>query len=85
MFVGGLFALAFLAFYRDWRVLLTATLVISVDHFWRGLWWPQSIFGTATPSGWRWLEHAMWVLLEDAVLILSILVSNFLQSRRGSD
>lgn len=29
-------SLAFIAFYRDWRVLLTATLVTGLDHFVRG-------------------------------------------------
>jgi hypothetical protein len=36
-------SLAFLAFYRDWRVLITATLVVAVDHFLRGFYWPQSV------------------------------------------
>ena len=26
-------SLAFLAFYRDWRVLVSATLVVAIDHF----------------------------------------------------
>src|ERR1700722_18292192 len=38
-------ALAFLAFYRDWRVLLTASIVAGADHFIRGYFLPQSIFG----------------------------------------
>jgi hypothetical protein len=29
-------SLAFLAFYRDWRVLVTATLVVVADHLTRG-------------------------------------------------
>src|SRR5262249_17805635 len=36
-------SLAFLAFYRDWRVLVPATLVVAVDHFVRGLYWPESV------------------------------------------
>jgi PAS domain S-box-containing protein len=65
-------SLAFLAFYRDWRVLITATLVVASDHFMRGLWWPQSIFGVLAASPWRWLEHAGWVVFEDTVLVISI-------------
>ena len=65
-------SLAFLAFYRDWRVLVTATVVVAVDHAARGLFWPQSVFGVATASPWRWIEHAGWVLFEDSFLILSI-------------
>ena len=29
-------SLAFLALYRDWRVLITASVVVAVDHFLRG-------------------------------------------------
>src|SRR5258705_11775598 len=50
-------SLAFLAFYRDWRVLISATVVVAVDHLLRGLFLPQSVFGVLTPSSWRWLEH----------------------------
>jgi signal transduction histidine kinase len=65
-------SLAFLAFYRDWKVLLTATIVVAVDHFVRGTFWPQSIFGVLTSSPWRWTEHAAWVLFEDFFLYISI-------------
>jgi len=61
-------SLAFLAFYRDWRVLVTATAVVAADHFVRGVYWPQSVFGVLTASPWRWLEHAGWVLFEDVFL-----------------
>lgn len=63
-------SLAFLAFYRDWRVLATASAVVAADHLLRGLLWPQSVFGVEA-GGWRWLEHAGWVSFEDAFLILS--------------
>src|SRR6266536_1322680 len=54
-------SLAFLAFYRDWRVMVSATLVVAGDHFLRGAYWPQSVFGVAVASPWRWVEHAAWV------------------------
>ena len=38
-------SLAFLAFYRDWRVLVTATVIVAADHCVRGLFFPQSVFG----------------------------------------
>src|ERR1700733_10060107 len=63
-------SLAFLAFYRDWRVLLTATVVVVLDHFLRGTYWPQSIFGTITPDSLRWIEHAGWVVFEDVFLFI---------------
>jgi diguanylate cyclase (GGDEF)-like protein len=63
-------SLAFLAFYRDWRVLLTASLVTSADHLIAGLWWPQSIYGVPTVSPWRWMEHSWWVAFEDIFLFV---------------
>jgi two-component system, sensor histidine kinase and response regulator len=63
-------SLAFLAFYRDWRVLVTATIVVALDHFLRGTYWPQSVFGTITPDSFRWIEHAGWVLFEDVFLFI---------------
>ena len=61
-------SLAFLAFYRDWRVLVPATIVVAADHFLRGVYWPQSVFGILTSSPWRWVEHAAWVTFEDVFL-----------------
>jgi signal transduction histidine kinase len=66
-------SLAVLAFYRDWRVLVTATIVVAVDHFMRGMWWPQSVFGVLVESPFRWIEHAAWVIFEDIFLIRSCL------------
>jgi two-component system sensor histidine kinase/response regulator len=62
-------SLAFLAFYRDWRVLATATLVVVADHAVRGVLFPESIYGVLTPGAWRFLEHAAWVVFEDVVLV----------------
>ncbi|MBI1764106.1 MAG: response regulator, partial [Acidobacteria bacterium] len=66
-------SLAFLAFYRDWRVLIPATVVTALDHFLRGVYWPQSVYGILTPGSLRWLEHAGWVLFEDFFLCLTCL------------
>ena len=65
-------SLAFLAFYRDWRVLVTATIVVAVDHFLRGFYWPLSVFGEQMVQPFRWLEHVGWVLFEDLFLFVSI-------------
>ena len=65
-------SLAFLSFYRDWRVLVPATIVVAADHFLRGLFWPQSVYGVLGASEWRWLEHAGWVLFEDTFLLIAI-------------
>jgi signal transduction histidine kinase/CheY-like chemotaxis protein/HPt (histidine-containing phosphotransfer) domain-containing protein len=64
-------SLAFLAFYRDWKVLVTASAVVLADHILRGAIWPESIYGVRWGSTWRWLEHAWWVAFEDAFLIAS--------------
>jgi two-component system sensor histidine kinase/response regulator len=66
-------SLAFLAFYRDWRVLIPATVVIALDHMIRGVYFPLSVFGTLSASPWRWMEHAAWVVFEDIFLIMSCL------------
>ncbi len=66
-------SLAFLAFYRDWRVLVPATIVVAADHFFRGLFWPESVYGIANPEWWRFLEHAFWVAFEDAILVIGCL------------
>jgi PAS domain S-box-containing protein len=68
-------SLAFLAFYRDWRVLVPATLIVVVDHLFRGLFWPESVYGVLAASIWRTLEHGVWVVFEDIVLIIACLDS----------
>jgi PAS domain S-box-containing protein len=65
-------SLAILAFYRDWRVLISASAVVYVDHLLRGFFWPQSVYGVLSASIWRSLEHAGWVIFEVAFLIISI-------------
>lgn len=66
-------SLAFLAFYRDWRVLVPATIVVAADHLIRGLLWPESVYGILFPEWWRFLEHAFWVVFEDVVLVFACL------------
>lgn len=71
-------SLAFLCFYLDWPVLVTATLTTLVNHLAMGYYNPVSIFGTATASNGRMLEHALWVLFCDCFMIASCV-----QSQRG--
>lgn len=66
-------SLAFLSVYRDFRVLVPATVVVVIDHLLRQAFWPESAFGTTTPESWRFLEHAGWLLFEDAFLIIACL------------
>jgi len=68
-------SLVILSFYRDWRVLIPATVVVALDHYLRGVYWPQSVYGVIAAEPWRWLEHAGWVLFEDVFLFLSCIRS----------
>ena len=63
--------LAFLAFYRDWRILIPATVVVAGDHMIRGIYLPESVYGIVTGAEWRFVEHACWVIFEDVILIAS--------------
>ncbi len=69
-------SLAFLAFYLDWKVIGTATLMVAFDHLMRGLLWPESVYGVNYTEWWRFLEHAFWVLFEDIVLVMGVLERN---------
>ncbi|MEQ1504326.1 MAG: ATP-binding protein [Myxococcota bacterium] len=66
-------SLAFIAFYRDWRPLVTATTVAAVDNLVRGLWLPASIYGIADPSWARSAEHIGWIGFETVVLVVGVL------------
>jgi hypothetical protein len=67
-------SLAFLAFYLDWTVILTATVIVAADHFLRGIFWPESVYGVVNAEWWRFLEHAGWVVFEDVFLVWSCLL-----------
>lgn len=80
-------SLAFLSFYRDWKVLIPATLVTGADHLLRGIFWPESIFGIIAPAPWRAIEHAGWVVFENIFLIYGCITStkeiNLIATRRS--
>jgi signal transduction histidine kinase len=61
-------SLALLAFYRDWTVLAATSAVVAVDHFVRGIYWPESVYGVATVSPLRFLEHTCWIVMADLYL-----------------
>ena len=65
--------LAFLSFYRDWRILIPATVVVAGDHIVRGIYLPESVYGVVAGAEWRFLEHAAWVVFEDIILIAACL------------
>ena len=68
-------SLVILSFYRDWRVLIPATIVVGLDHFLRGIYYPYSVYGVLAASPWRSIEHAAWVVFEDVFLVISCLRS----------
>ncbi len=68
-------SLAFLAFYRDWKIMIPATLTVLADHIFRGVYFPASIYGVTSGAQWRFIEHATWVVFEDVILFASIFKS----------
>ncbi len=64
-------SLALISFYRDWRVLITASVVVALDHLALAFWFPLAAFGVPVVSLWRPIEHAFWVVFEDIFLIMS--------------
>jgi hypothetical protein len=64
-------SLAILSFYRDWKVLLTATVVLVSDHVLRGLVWPESAYGIVNAQWWLPFEHGFWMVFCVFFLVLS--------------
>ncbi len=62
-------SMAVLSLYRDWRVLIAATVIAAADHAMRGIFWTQSMYGIETASKLRWIEHAVWLVAEVGFLI----------------
>jgi PAS domain S-box-containing protein len=68
-------SLALLALYRDWRLLLVASVPVWIHHAWFGLMAPHAIFNHPEATGWRALEHGCWLAFADAVLACACLIS----------
>ncbi|MFT7580205.1 MAG: PAS domain S-box-containing protein, partial [Myxococcota bacterium] len=68
-------SLAFLSFYRDYRVLIPATLVTAADHFIRGIFLPESIYGIPNAQWWRAFEHSGWVVFINIFLVRNCIVA----------
>lgn len=67
-------SLTFLAFYSDWKVLVTATALTALDHLLRGVFLPFSVYGVTYAEPWRWAEHSAWVAFADIFLIRKCLL-----------
>jgi two-component system, NtrC family, sensor histidine kinase HydH len=77
-------SLAWLAFYLDWQILVTATIVVAAEHMLRGLFVPESVYGVMHAGHWRFVEHALWVVFEDVILFIGC-VSGLRSLREGTD
>ncbi len=64
-------SLAFLAFYRDWPVLITGTVVALFGNVARGLFWPDATGALTALTTARVFEYAGWMSFEDVFLIAS--------------
>ena len=64
-------SLAILAFYRDWRVLLTATITVVAYPIVRILLLPES-FAIGASAWWRILDQGTWVVAEFLILLLAV-------------
>ena len=65
-------SLAILAAYRDVWMIVTLTLVTALDHLFRGLLYPMSVFGSPNVELERVLEHAAYLIFEATFLILTV-------------
>lgn len=63
---------AFLSAYRDWRILVPATMVVLIDHIVGGLYIPDAVYGVGGAAEWRFLEHVAWVIFENAIVVVLI-------------
>jgi PAS domain S-box-containing protein len=65
-------SLAFLAMYRDTKVIVLASLVTSVDHIAGCFLWPKSLYGFTHVQPLAWVHHVSMVALENLFLGLAI-------------
>ena len=68
-------ALAFLALYRDWRLLPIATAGVLLHHLAVGLASPAALYGELDTTLWRMAEQGGWLIAENVVLIWSCVIS----------
>ena len=64
-------SLALLAMYRDWRPIAINSAIVALDHALRGAFFPATLYGVSFGAEWRFIEHAGWILFEDAFLFVA--------------
>jgi methyl-accepting chemotaxis protein len=69
-------SLAILALYIDYRVIVTATMIAVLDHFVRGFFYPSSVFGDPESGYLLIVEHVLYIVFQDAVLIVAIYINH---------
>lgn len=67
-------SLAFIAFYYDWRVLVSASIFVAIDHALQGSLCPMSIYGTPVVQHWHWLEDSIWMFFQNVFLCYAIVI-----------
>jgi signal transduction histidine kinase/DNA-binding NarL/FixJ family response regulator len=68
-------SLAILTFYRDWRVLVTASVAVVLEHVLRAMLWPQSGDALLAGASWRWVEYVGWIAVLDIILMRSCVLA----------
>ncbi|WP_236621470.1 sensory transduction histidine kinase [Rhodopirellula sallentina] len=61
-------SLLMLTLYRDYRVLLTASLLASADYVFRSMLFPHTLYGDRIVIEYQWLEHLNWLLITTGFL-----------------
>lgn len=69
-------ALALLATYRSSSIIVLATIVVACDHLFRGIYLPESVFGSSQVNPYLWLYHIIWIVFADIFLIWAIKLSH---------
>ena len=75
-------SLAFLAFYREWRLLIINSVILFVVHVLRGTVWPMSVYNVAVDSTYQILEHAVWLTWINLFLVKSC-IQQLAEERRS--
>ncbi|HVJ88121.1 MAG TPA: PAS domain S-box protein [Caulifigura sp.] len=65
-------SLAFLAAYRDWRLLLAPTIFAILERWNGGIFWPQFAYGPDAGDPLSFLEFCSWLMIADAFLVVAI-------------
>ncbi len=77
--------MVFVALYFDWRVVLTAIVVGALDHVFRTLLFPMSVFGVLESPWFQLFRHVLWVVFEGSVLVYSAVIIDWDKTRASEE